>query len=41
MECQRNGEDPPVGEKSKIKVNKESEIRDLNDRWGILNFIFG
>lgn len=34
MECLRNGE-----EKSKIRVKKESEVRDLSDRLRMLNFI--
>lgn len=39
MECLRNGEDPSGVEKSKIQVNKESEVRDLSDRMRMLNFI--
>lgn len=35
MECHRNS----GVEKSKIQVNKESEVGDLNDRWRMLNFI--
>lgn len=31
-------EDPPGAEQSKINVNKEHEIGDLNERLKILNF---
>lgn len=37
MECQRDGEHPSGVEKSKIMVDKESEVRDLNDRLRVLN----
>lgn len=39
MEGHRSGEDPPEVEESKIKVNKESEIRIVDNRWRIFNFI--